>query len=572
MNTIKRGILLLQKPDAIPLIIVIFFALLASKGLIGAGYFNMHDDLQMMRQLSLEKCFLDLQIPCRWIPDMGYGFGYPLFNYYPPLPYLFGEIIRLFGSTFVDTVKITFAFSFFASGITMYYLAKEFFSRWGGIVAAIFYIWAPYHAVDVYVRGAMNEAWGLIWFPLILYAAYKLIKNNKSTLKWVVMLALAWFGLFTSHNLMVIVFAPFFAAWCGIWLFYSRNWKKIIPLAISGGWSFALAAFFSLPVLLEKNIVQTDSLVVGYYEYTAHFASISQILFSRFWGYGPSVWMTADDRMSFQIGWIHWIIPIVVALVIGYRFIKYKKISPVLFAVGFMLLLGWFTAFLAHPRSIFIWQLFPPYQFVQFPWRFLTMVIFGFSFASAYLAYKLRGVWRYLVGALMILGVVVYSWNYFLPEHGHLGPLTDEEKFSGAAWELQQTAGIYDYLPNTAKTAPKAPRMNLAEFITGSSEILDEEEGTDWARFTVKANEDATLRLGLLDFPEWKVTVNGSEVEEYVPQSEDWGRMYIDVPSGTHIVDIQLQDTWPRTVGNAISLVSWGVLMGIVILKRKELV
>src|SRR4030067_2086101 len=106
---------------SLPFIIIIFVAILAGRSLIfQSGYFNMHDDLQIMRQLEMEKCFLDGQIPCRWVSDMGYGFGFPLFNFYHPLPYLIGEIFRLVGFSFVDTAKLTFALSFVVSGITMY--------------------------------------------------------------------------------------------------------------------------------------------------------------------------------------------------------------------------------------------------------------------------------------------------------------------------------------------------------------------------------------------------------------------------------------------------------------------
>src|SRR3990167_9408338 len=108
-----------------PLLIVILVGLLAGKGLYGTGYFNMHDDLQMMRQLEMEKCFWDLQIPCRWVPDMGYGFGFPLFNFYPPLPYLVGEILRIFGLTFVSTAKYLFVLAVVLSGMSMYVLAAE---------------------------------------------------------------------------------------------------------------------------------------------------------------------------------------------------------------------------------------------------------------------------------------------------------------------------------------------------------------------------------------------------------------------------------------------------------------
>jgi hypothetical protein len=439
------------------------------------------------------------------------------------------------------------------------------------MIAAIFYIWAPYHAVDVYVRGAMNEAWGLIWFPLILWTSYRILKSKakEKVFWWVIGLAVAWFGLFTSHNLMVIVFAPFFALWCAMWLLFFKNWKRIIPLAISGIWSFGLAAFFTLPVLFEKGIVQTDSLVVGYYNYTAHFVSVGQLLFSRFWGYGPSVWMEADDGMSFQIGWFHWILPLIAGLVLGLRYLRHKKIHPVMMSTAFMFILGWFTAFLTHPRSILIWQQFEPYQFVQFPWRFLTMVILGFSFVVGYLVWVLPRYARYVVGTLFVIVALIYSWGYFTPENGKLGPITDEQKFTGVAWDMQQTAGIYDYLPNTAKTAPKGPKTQIAEFMEGSGQVMNVQEGTDWAKFDVNVEEDAVLRIGLLDFPEWQVLLNGSEIEEYVAENEEWGRMYIDVPAGTHQVEIQLLDTPIRTLGNVITVISFIALGFALVFKDK---
>jgi len=568
---------LVSKPDFWPIVIVLFFGLLAGKGLIGSGYFNMHDDLQLMRQLEMEKCFLDGQIPCRWVPDMGYGFGYPLFNFYPPLPYLVGEAVRLFGFTFISTAKILFIFSFLASGVTMYYLTREFFGKFGAVVSSIFYIWAPYHAVDVYVRGAMNEAWALIWFPAILYFSYKLIKSPTShkasrdtTWLWVIGLSMSWFALFTSHNLMVLVFSPFFAVWCLIWLYRFKSWKRIPSLLISGAWSFGLAAFFTLPVLLEKGIVQTDTLVVGYYEYTAHFADISQLLFSRFWGYGPSVWGSVDDRMSFQVGWIHWILPLVILVLIIRKFKNDKKLGDVLVAVLFFFVVGWFAAFLAHSRSTPIWKLIEAFQFVQFPWRFLTIVILAFSFIAGSVTKLLPKSIHVPLSILLVAGVLIYSFNYFLPEHGHLGPLTDEEKFSNAAWELQQTAGIYDYLPNTAKTAPKAPMTELAEIIDGEGEVSSEELGTNWAKFSIDLPEDSKVRVGILQFPNWTAYVDGNEIDTYVDDKEQWGRIYIDVPKGSHDVELKLYNTPVRTLGNWISVLSWGVLLFVVLPKLRN--
>ena len=557
---------LVSSPNFWPILVVVAFAVLAGRSLIfESGYFNMHDDLQMMRQLEMEKCFKDGQIPCRWIQDMGYGFGFPLFNFYPPLPYLIGQGIRLIGYSFVTVVKLTFALSFVISGIAMYLLAKDFFGRLGGVVSAIFYIWAPYHALDVYVRGAMNEAWALAWFPLIFWAAYKLIASKKKATGWTIGLALSWFALLTSHNLMVLIFSPLFAVWVLIHLWHKGSWHKIPQLVVSGILALGLAAFFTLPAFMEQGLVQVETLVQGYYEYIAHFADLNQLFISRFWGFGASVWLQ-NDKMSFQIGHIHWILSLVVGGWLIRKLLKEKssvfkklKKNPILLVALFMLLVGWFAAFMAHYRSTPIWLAITPLKFVQFPWRFVAITTFAFSFTAGAVVVILKDkrIGRWIIG-LLIIGLVVFNWNYFLPENGKMGPLTDEEKFSGAAWELQQTAGIFDYLPKAAKEAPKMPQKYLAEVMQGTGEIKDTRQGTNWAEFGANIESDsAVIRLGIFQFPNWRVFVDGTEVNTFVAEDEKWGRMYVEIPKGEHFVRAQLFNTPVRSAGNLISLVTW---------------
>ena len=572
---------LISSPNFLPVLIVLFFGVLASRHLFTSGYFKMHDDLQMMRQLEMEKCFLDLQIPCRWVPDMGYGYGFPLFNFYPPFPYLVGEGIRVTGTSFVDTVKLNFALSIIVSGIAMYFLAKEFFGRIGGVLSAVFYIWAPYHAVDVYVRGALNEAWALAWFPLIFFYSYKLITNHKTQItKSVIFLALSWFALLTSHNLIVLIFIPLFASWCLLFLAREKAWNRLPHLFIVGVLALGLAAFFTLPALFENKFTQVRSQLTGYYEYTAHFVSLRQLLISRFWGYGPSVWVDAEDGMSFQIGHVHWVLSLLVGAILLIK-IWFKRgrnfwrelLSDKLFVVtSYLLTVGWFSAFLTHLRSIFIYQAVPQLGYIQFPWRFLTIVIFAFSFivgiipgVVAELKSRL-GFWvkilitppQIFISILLVLLLVALNWNYFKPEGGKMGPLTDKEKFSGAAWELQQTAGIYDYLPISAKTAPKGPPQGLVELLNGNVDIRDERSGTNWAEFTTDVESDgAFFRFNILNFPGWKVYVDGRE-GLVTTQDDELGRIHFEVAMpGVHKVRAELTDTWPRTLGNLISSISW---------------
>lgn len=616
----NRAWKLLLKPDFYFLFLVVIVTFLAARSLLfQPGYFNMHDDLQMMRQLQLEKCFQDGQIPCRWVPDMGYGYGYPLFNFYPQLPYLIGQVFRVVGLSFVTTVKLTFALSFILSGIFMYLLGKEMFGRLGGLLAAVFYTWAPYHSVDIYVRGAMNEAWAIVWYPAIFWASYKLVTNRQRTkdkveafqgskaikklqklprslssiimtiisdTKWIVTLALFWFAILNSHNLMVMIFAPFFLVWLLIITWQNDAWEKIPSLGLSGLWAFGLSAFFTLPVLFEQKYTWVEKITEGYYNYSVHFVNIRQLLVSRFWDYGPSTWLD-EDRMSFQIGHLHWIISIFVGLgIAAYLFTKRKKLISILktnrFILPTILLIGvgWFSAFMTHSRSTPIWQAFEPIQFLQFPWRFLTVTIFAFSFVLGALPalfdllnkeknilVKFANKWMSvsLVFALSLV-LIVWNWNYFTPENGSMGPLADEEKFTGVAWEKQQTAGIFDYLPLTADTAPKEQKEEVAVISDGKGSIINGIEGTDWVKFDANIeSESSIVRINILDFPEWRVFSANQEIDKFIPEQEEWGRFYIELPQGEHEIYAQLFNTQIRTVSNILSAFSWIILLVVVV-------
>jgi hypothetical protein len=481
------------------------------------------------------------------------------------------------GASFVTTAKLTFALSFLVSGVGMYFLAKEFFGRLGGVLASVFYIWAPYHAVDVYVRGAMNEAWALAWFPFIFWAGYRLIKEKKNLTKWIIGLTLSWFALLTSHNLMVLIIAPVFVGWLFLHLWREKSWNKIPHLVLSGILAFGSAAFFTLPALLENKLTHIESALVGYYDFTAHFVSINQLLISRFWGYGGSAWGLINDKMSFQVGYLHWILSLIIGLLIFLKLSnkkknmlkKIKKNKSILF-VSFLFFVGWFSTFMAHARSTSIWLAIPLLRLIQFPWRFLAITIFAFSFIAGAMMVIVPKKLTKIVFVVLTLGLLLFNWNYFKPERGRMGPLADEEKFSEAAWELQQAGGIYDYLPKTAEMAPREPQKQLAEILEGEGVIIDPKQGTNWAEFNVIIDSDtAMVRIGIFQFPDWQVFIDGGQIETIVPEEEKWGRMWIEVPKGEHKITARFYNTPIRTIANTISLFSWGILLTCPIWKRK---
>jgi len=543
--------------------------------LLKPGYYNMHDDMQMIRQLEMEKCLKDGQIPCRWSPDLGYEYGYPLFNFYPPMPYIVGQVYRTFGLSFVTSAKMIAVTQIILSTFFMYLLAAEIFGSFGGFVSALFYTYAPYHALNIYVRGAYNEAWAAVFFPLIFYFSYKLIKDGK--IKNIIGISLGYAGLLLSHNPMVLTFTPFFLAWCLFWLIidkkivFSKKIFKQIPLffkfLFSGIFALSLTAFFTLPVLLETKYTQVESMFEGYYTWSVHFASINQLFISNFWSDGPSVW-GPNDGMSFMVGYLHWIIPLLIVLSSIIFLIKKKKLDKKIILSIFLVILGLFSVFMVHNKSTFIWQIFTPIQKIQFPWRFLNHTAFLLSLSVGVLPIifekyifkkknnkKLSTIIVYLIVALLL----ILNLNYFHPITS--GPITDEQKFSGKAWENQTTSGIYDYLPKTASTAAKSVATQYVDKIEPQEALITmsgQKKGTDWLYFNLFLNKDAKVTISQLAFPNFEITDKGQKIDYEI--EPELGRMVINLKAGEHQIYVKLKNTPIRIISNYISLTAWLLL------------
>src|SRR3972149_9848630 len=132
-----------------PLILVFLISLLFTSRLFRSGLFYMYDDMQVIRVLQMDKCMMDVQIPCRWVPDLGLGFGYPLYIYYAPLPYYFMEIIHAVGISFISSVKVGFIASVFISALFFYLFSKRFLSGVSAIVASLVFVFLPFRASDL---------------------------------------------------------------------------------------------------------------------------------------------------------------------------------------------------------------------------------------------------------------------------------------------------------------------------------------------------------------------------------------------------------------------------------------
>lgn len=517
--------------------------------LIVAPFFTHHDDVQTIRLYEMDKCIKDLQIPCRWVPDLGDLYGYPLFNYYAPLAYYYGEVIYLITSNLIFSVKIMFATAFVGSFIFMYLLGRKIWGDKGGSLAAVFYSFIPYHAVNFYVRGAMGEMWALMFFPAIFWALWRL-KESPRVMN--LMLTAFFMALLTlSHNISAMLFLPITCVMLVIFYFQKKDSRYLKFALFSILLGLLLSAFYWLPMMAEKNSVHVDTTTVGYFSYTEHFKGLRKLLVDRFWGWGGSVREVPGgerDGLSYQIGWVH-LLGWILALITAKRL--WRKNRNLSLFILFSSLVISLSIFMIHPRSKFVWGLIEPLKYLQFPWRFLTLISFFISLLSGSIFLWWDKKRQSLLWTGLVVLVVLLNFSYFRPEK--FLQINDAQLLSGENWTRQLHRSIFDFLPAGAPEPPAKAATARYQIITGETEITNFRERTTWIAFDANTTTHSIVRLSQYYFPNWRLKVDGQNTP--MDYKNSLGLMTFILGKGNHQVELRLIDTPVRTFSNWLTII-----------------
>lgn len=366
-------------------LVIIVLSIPALLPLFHPGFFSMHDDAQIQRTYEMVKALRDGMFPVRWSEDLGYGYGYPLFNYYAPFIYYLSASITFLSFSYITATKIIIGIGIVLSGFGMYFLAKRLFGIFAGFVAATLYIYAPYHALDIYVRGDMAEAFAYSLLPFIFYFLLRL--HDKKKWLWTFLGASTYAALITSHNLTALMVTPVIFIVAGYQIIIAlREHIKLKLLAITSVFLFGifLASFYWLPTLSEIGYTNVISQTQGGSDFHQHFVCLSQLWDSP-WGYGGSA-PGCIDGLSFRIGKVHVLLAIASFLLVGvFVCSKYKKeiLTRKFLFIG--LYVGLLCSLLMTlPISLPVWNTFKFMAYFQFPWRFLLLLAFFTSLCGEY--------------------------------------------------------------------------------------------------------------------------------------------------------------------------------------------
>lgn len=568
-------------------LLLILLSIPAILPLFNEGFFLPHDNIFVARIFAMSEGLKDGQFPVRWTGNFRYG--EPLFNFYAPLPYYIGSLISFLGLSFIDVAKILLGSSVVFSGLSMFLLGNRLFGKFSGLLAAVLYMYAPYHAVDIYVRGALSESWSLIFFPLIFLFIYNLA--NQKNFKDFLFLTLSFVGLFLTHNIMTLLFAPFVTGWILIIFILKRNLEFLLLTVGSIILATGISAFFLFPAFLERNLVQSGKLTSGHFDYRAHFVGLRQFVIPS-WGYGASLWGPIDD-MSFQIGPVHLGGLIVVGISSCLGLIRFKRlwfleqseqvsvsrasqvdqesqligshsktISLIIIFLGFEFLL---SLFMMHNKSQFIWDSLPILSFTQFPWRFLGVSIFLASFLSGALFFYFKRKALYLLAPLIVITIIINA-NYFKPEK--FVYINDDYFISSD--KLSKGGDLpADYVPIWAKLIDNSHEINKPTTNESFLKVSDFNQSSVSTSFKAGVDKDEVsgVIVPVAYFPGWKVYVDGVEIEQNEPTIT--GLINFKLPQGNHDVSLKFENTPVRNISNMISLVSVIILLGLTVKKLK---
>ena len=136
-----------------------------------------HDDITHLRRIeALVSSFRAGVLFPRWFPDLMFGYGAPVFNYYPFGSYYPPALVHLAGVDLLMSVRVAFSLGFALSAWWMYRLSRLYVSLWPAVVSVVCFQFFPYRLHDLFVRGAFPEFSAFFWLPALHFSRRRLQK------------------------------------------------------------------------------------------------------------------------------------------------------------------------------------------------------------------------------------------------------------------------------------------------------------------------------------------------------------------------------------------------------------
>ncbi|HXM92571.1 MAG TPA: 6-pyruvoyl-tetrahydropterin synthase-related protein [Candidatus Dormibacteraeota bacterium] len=505
----------------------------------------------------------------RWADGANHGFGEPRFIFYPPISWMFGAALGLVVPwIFVPAVFIVLTQTL--AGMCAFALGRRLFPQRGALVCAVCYAANPYALLIVYMRSDFAEQLALAFFPILFLAAAEvadlLASSAPSLRRSIVFLAITFAAVWLT-NAPAAVVASYSLAMLFAWTALTqKSWRPLLHGGAALALGFGAASFYLVPAAYEQSWVNISLALASGLQpsqnvlYTV-IADPEHNAFNRI----------ASNTAVLMV--------VLTGVFAALSFPRGRSITGLL-AKSFwsaLLAVSVMAAFLMTRISNILWVVLPKLRFVQFPWRWMSILAIPFAcFISAAIVHKqMRGYRAPLTIAalLAVLGctatyMVRHTWWDSEDVPVLLEALQNEEGFEGVD-EYDPLGDDHALLPEKSERVAVVPATPEAETTAESdAEVTVQRWTAERKEMRITAREPLILRLRLLDYPAWRVEVN--EVVVVPEKTGEIAQITVPLNAGSSHVVVRFIRTPDRTIGAVISGAS--VLIALLLFTRRPAV
>ncbi len=514
-------------------------ALLAVLPLLWNGCSCGHDfDFHILSWMEAATQFAHGNLHPQWAFTPAFNAGEPRFVFYPPVSWTVGAVLGLLLPWGVTPIVYTWL-ALTAAGLCCYRLLREFAAPETALLIAALYVVNPYMLFTAYERTAYAELLAAAWLPLLLHG---ILRRNVTVVGIAVPVALLWLT-----NAPAAVIGCYGLAVLALVRLLAGGSVRLAATAAGGAaLGIGVGAFYILPAAYERRYVQIAMAMTDGMRITDNF------LFHH----TPDPDHDAVLRTASLLA-IGLLGAAVLALLIA--FVRRERGAASHHPhVSFAVLVGG-IALLLTPLSGPVWRYAPELAFLQFPWRFLAILM---PVLAVTLVLALRGV--RLAGSLAIpVGLVLAALLTWGSYHGFRQGCDAEDTVAARLALFHSAAGTDptdEYTPMTADNdalGKADPPFWLTKESAASAPAALGVGPLHWPVDLVAAAPEM-LVLNLRDYPAWRVSLNHQVVPQRLARND--GLIAFAVPAGRSHLEIAYARSADQTAGCIISLFSLVVL------------